>query len=744
MADKIKFLMGTISDITDTASAHYPPVIGGRVYFSIDSLTSTATATQGRIYFDVPTNDGRAKRILMNDRVSFATNASTASYADLANKATNDSTGQVINQTYIKGISVSGTTLTWTYGNNNTSTAKLQDVDNKLKVTSTSTIGTKVYLAGFNSTALADNGGTQTSTGIVSKDIYIDTDGRLNATVTNASTASVANKAIYDANNRAITSTYVTNLSIDGHTLTWTYGDNANKTATLPDNDYRLKVTSTSSVGSKIFLVGNATTALSTAGQTNTGTGVVHKDIYIDTNGQLHATVTNAVSASTATRAIKDSKNQDITGYIYNVRTSTATVPTLIFANGNGDEPNNWQFKYTPIGDDGKIDIKYIPNTAIERFIKAYASTAAMLNDLGGTNPSVAAEPGDLVKAGNSMYVITSTALGNISSYEEFAVGTAGSVAWGNVTGKPPVLTTASSASLVTSTATATLKIDWIAYDNSQRNQSFVIPAAATNVAGLVTTGAQTFAGNKTFNGLTSLSTANISKQLNYSGIGQSGNSVYYLWLASTASKGIPLYSTALTYTASSNTLNVTANRAIYDGSTTTTPIVERYMLYDITAFSTATNVWTIKNGANGEHSFQIQNYYPSSATWAANSTSVTLTIRNRSQHSSALVSSAVSATIPLATTTAAGIVSAATQTFGGDKIFNGKITAGNKIAINSSADSTWSGDNNASLYTQGGISVHEQLSAKQVRIDDSSGSGGKAVTLKFDASKEVLSFVFS
>lgn len=737
MADKIKFLMGTISDITDTSSVHYPPVIGGRVYFSIDSLTSTATATQGRIYFDVPTNDGRAKRILMNDRVSFATNASTASYADIANKATNDSAGQVINQTYIKGISISGTTLTWTYGNNNTSTARLQDVDNKLQVTSTSTVGTKIYLAGFNSTALASNGGTQTSTGIVYKDIYIDTDGRLNATVTNASTASVANKAIYDANNRAITSTYVTNLSISGHTLTWTYGDNNTSTATIPDNDYRLKVTSTSSVGSKIFLIGNATAALSTAGQTNTGTGVIHKDIYIDTNGQLHATVTNAVSASTATRAIKDSKNQDIIGYIHNVRAaSTATVPTLVFANGNGDEPTSWQFPYTPLGNDGKIDIKYIPQTAIER-VHTVDSMTAMYALTTAT-----VQEGDVIHnvGNNRMYFVTDdTKLNQAGGYTEFQVGVAGSVAWGNVTGKPPVLTTASSASLSTSTSTATLKIDWIAYDNSQRNQSFVIPAAATNVAGLVTTGAQTFAGNKTF------STATISDQLNYSGIGTaSGNNNYYLWMSSTASasKGIPLYASALVYNAQNQTLDVTAKRATYDAITTTATIAQRYVEYDRTSFDSSTNKISLYNGGGNYKDFNINNYYPSSATWAANANSVTLTIRNRSHTSSALVSSAVSATIPLATGSAAGIVSAAAQTFGGDKTFNGKIIAGNKIAVNNSADSTWSGDNNASFFTQGGISVSHQLSAKQIRIDESSNS--KAVTLKFDANKEVLSFVFS
>lgn len=743
MADKIKFLMGTISDITDTSSAHYPPVIGGRVYFSIDSLTSTATATQGRIYFDVPTNDGRAKRILMNDRVSFATNASTASYASTANIAVNDVNGSKIVEKYIRSITIANNKLTYEKGNGTQVDVNLPtDTNDKVKITSTSTAGAKIYLLGNTSTAL----GSTTSSSIIDytttyNKIYIDTDGKLHGTITNASTASYASTARVDIGGNQIDSTYIKTITLEsGNKLRYTKGNGSFTDVSLIDE--KLKVTATNvSTATKAYLVGFTATTLNTAGNTVTSTGVTFPNIYIGSNGVINGTITNASSASYASTAARDSSGKQInTNYITSVfQTLDANgIPFLKYKKGDNTETDIGS--YAPLTN-GVIDLKYIPKTAIER-IETVDTTADMY-----ALTTAKIQIGDIVHVtgtGKMYYVVDETKLNQAAGYREFQVGVAGSVAWGNVTGKPPVLTTASSASLSTSTSTTTLNINWIAYDNSRRDQSLVIPAAATNVAGLVTTGAQTFAGNKTFNGLTSLSTANISKQLNYSGIEQSGNSVYYLWLASTASKGIPLYSTALAYTASSNTLNVTANRAIYDGSTTTTPIVERYMLYDITAFSTATNVWTIKNGANGEHSFQIQNYYPSSATWAANSTSVTLTIRNRSQHSSALVSSAVSATIPLATATAAGIVSATTQTFGGDKTFNGKITAGNKIAVNSSADSTWSGDNNASFYTQGGISVHEQLSAKQVRIDDSSGSGGKAVTLKFDASKEVLSFVFS
>lgn len=521
MADKIKFLYGTIADISQSNSGNssYPQVTRGQVYFAIDSLTSSAV--NGQIYFDVPIGTGtQAKRILMNDSVRFASTASfasTAGYASSANRAVNDGAGNSILATYLSKISISGHTL------------------------------------------IAETKGGNTST------------------------------------------------------------------CTLPDNDYRLKVTSANTTSAtKAFLVGFTSSTLGTANNSITSTGVVFPNIYIGANGVINGTITNASTAAIADKALKDNSNHNIVDYIYNVTsTSINSIPNLVFTRGSGTEPTTWKFPYTPLNSNGKIDIKYIPNTAIERFIKAYASTAAMLNDLGGTNPSVAAEPGDLVKAGNSMYVITSTALGNINSYEEFAVGTAGAVAWNNVTGKPALLSTASKATLSTSTTNATIKISWMDYSGTESPAShqpnLVIPAAATNVAGLVTTGAQTFAGAKTFN-----TTATFSNRLNYSGIQVGSGAKNYLWFASSSTVGVPTYSTNLFYDVTNNTLNVP----------------------------------------------RIQ-----------------------------------------------------------------------KIEVSNSADSTYSLDANASIVTNGGISVSKQLSAEKIRIDNNSQT--KSVTLNFDLTKEVLSFVF-
>ena len=49
--------------------------------------------------------------------------------ASSATKATQDSAGQRINTTYIKGLSVSGTTITYTKGDGTTGTIKTQDTN---------------------------------------------------------------------------------------------------------------------------------------------------------------------------------------------------------------------------------------------------------------------------------------------------------------------------------------------------------------------------------------------------------------------------------------------------------------------------------------------------------------------------------------------------------------------------------------------------------------------------------------
>lgn len=61
--------------------------------------------------------------------------ADSAANADLATKANQDSQGQVINTTYVKGVTASNATLTVTKGNGTTSTITINNVGNSTKAT---------------------------------------------------------------------------------------------------------------------------------------------------------------------------------------------------------------------------------------------------------------------------------------------------------------------------------------------------------------------------------------------------------------------------------------------------------------------------------------------------------------------------------------------------------------------------------------------------------------------------------
>ena len=70
----------------------------------------------------------------------------TADTANIATKSIQDSAGQQINITYIKGLSVSGTTVTYTKGDGSTGTIKTQDTNTTYSTGTASISGlTKLY-----------------------------------------------------------------------------------------------------------------------------------------------------------------------------------------------------------------------------------------------------------------------------------------------------------------------------------------------------------------------------------------------------------------------------------------------------------------------------------------------------------------------------------------------------------------------------------------------------------------------
>lgn len=91
-----------------------------------------------------------------------------AGMAAQASEATKDSSGQQINSTYIKGLSVSGTTITYTKGDNSTGTITTQDTN------TTYSAGTGISLSG---TTFSNSGVRSIATGSSNGTISVNTNG---------------------------------------------------------------------------------------------------------------------------------------------------------------------------------------------------------------------------------------------------------------------------------------------------------------------------------------------------------------------------------------------------------------------------------------------------------------------------------------------------------------------------------------------------------------------------------------
>ena len=153
--------------------------------------------------------------------------------AATATKATQDSAGQQIDTTYIKGLAVSGRTITYTKGDGTTGAITTQDTNTDTKVTQTVTTTNTEYPVLFS--ADANKTATSTTTARFSSNIKINPStntitattfkGNLTGNVTgNASTATTATTAKACTGNAA-TATKATQDS-DGNKITTTYSKN--------------------------------------------------------------------------------------------------------------------------------------------------------------------------------------------------------------------------------------------------------------------------------------------------------------------------------------------------------------------------------------------------------------------------------------------------------------------------------------------------------------------------------------
>lgn len=122
-------LKGATADAAGSAGYVAAPAKGQQGYFlrGDGAWTAISKATVG--LGNVDNTADSAKSVKYATSAGSASTATKASTADSATRATQDSAGQQINTTYIKGLSVSGRTITYTKGDGTTGTITTQDTN---------------------------------------------------------------------------------------------------------------------------------------------------------------------------------------------------------------------------------------------------------------------------------------------------------------------------------------------------------------------------------------------------------------------------------------------------------------------------------------------------------------------------------------------------------------------------------------------------------------------------------------
>lgn len=125
-------LKGATADAAGGAGYVAAPAKGQQGYFLRGDATWAAISkgTVGLGNVDNTADSAKSVKYATSaGSASTAASATKASTADSATKATQDSAGQQINTTYIKGLSVSGRTITYTKGDGTTGTITTQDTN---------------------------------------------------------------------------------------------------------------------------------------------------------------------------------------------------------------------------------------------------------------------------------------------------------------------------------------------------------------------------------------------------------------------------------------------------------------------------------------------------------------------------------------------------------------------------------------------------------------------------------------
>lgn len=284
---------------------------------TIDSLTAGSAIINGHL---------SVVNGISGDLIGNVVGNVTGNLTGLASRATADASNQNIASTYIKGLSASGTTITYTRGDGSTGTITTQDIDNDIKVNMVQRGTTKAYLLG---TTIAPTGTAQAVSSVAETGVYFDTvAGKIVATAFKGAlegNANTATRATQDSSGQQITTTYLKEWSTTASIISITKGDGSTSTITAP----WLPLTGGTVTGPTIF--GDSITLDSFTAEA----GVINGNLSVA--GRIYGDLTGNVTGNltgTADKAIRDSSNQQIhTTYIKGL---SASGTTITYTRGDG------------------------------------------------------------------------------------------------------------------------------------------------------------------------------------------------------------------------------------------------------------------------------------------------------------------------------------------------------------------------------------------------------------------------
>ena len=533
-----------------------------------------------------------------------------------------------------------------------------------------------------------------------------------------------AEKAIGDETGLNIRSNYLT--SVEGNRNNSLYTITAKTGSGVTKNTFNIPINlvGSSATSSKIFLLGAITQS------NDANNSYTNNNFYIENNilnGTFKGNITGkATTAGTADVAlsvgwnnISDKPTNSIVSQIYK-DTKGLNYKTL-----NGNVTNLGLF--APLDSNSKtIPIEYIPKSAIERLFKVTSLEYLMANvdefpdlNLGDTI---------LDLSDNIMYYIIGSDLTSADSYQEYSAGIASAVEWSNILNKPTTLVS----SFLTSESTTAFTITPRAYTGSNLT-AITIPFANTSRAGLITTLAQSFAGNKTFMGDITIGSNT-----------DSGNKTFFMRRKNSTNNDSGVFSVVIGGTANyasigfqynktggtsddynllmSNTNLRPWNNNDYDLGTSSNKFKTIYATTFNGNATTATRATSDSSGNN------INTTYVKSVT-GASGTGYTITVTKGSGSTSSF-------TIPLATTGGLGLVSTGTQSFAGAKTFASTVTVNGDVYIGNNGKGYYLKDKKSRNYA----GLNDNGSNFWIGSSGSSGGshyGGTYLSTGFDDNDE-------